>query len=158
MVGRRFPQEVKAAVFNLKSDKAPGSDGFSISFFQRYWDLLRDDIMAFMKEFHLRGWLSKSIGASLIALIPKKFVTDRMKDLKPIGNIYKILAKVLATGLQKILPSSISPSHGVFFPQKTDFRWVLVANECIHLRHRDMLPGLVCKLDLEKACDMIVWD
>lgn len=89
-------EEVKAVVFNLASDKAPGSDVFPLSFFHRIWDLLRVDIMAFMKEFHSRGKLSKSIGASFIALIPKKVKADSIKDFRPIsllGSIYKILAK-----------------------------------------------------------------
>ena len=76
-------EEVKATVFNLASDKAPGPDGFPLSFFHRFWDLLRVDIMAFMKEFHSRGKLSKSIGASFIALIPKKIGADSIKDFKP---------------------------------------------------------------------------
>eukprot|EP00268_Persea_americana_P006200 TRINITY_DN12216_c0_g1_i5.p1 TRINITY_DN12216_c0_g1~~TRINITY_DN12216_c0_g1_i5.p1 ORF type:complete len:120 (+),score=13.69 TRINITY_DN12216_c0_g1_i5:476-835(+) len=98
------------AVFNLASDKAPGQDGFPLSFLHRFWDLLRVDIMAFMKEFHSKGRLSKSISASFIALISKKTGADSIKDFRPIsllGSIYKILAKVLAYRLQKILPSSL---------------------------------------------------
>ena len=51
-------EEIRASVFHLASDKAPGPDDFPMSSFQKYWDLLRDDIMAFMKEFHSRGRLS----------------------------------------------------------------------------------------------------
>ena len=88
-----------------------------MSFFHKFWGLLRVDIMAFMKEFHSRGRLSKSIDASFIALIPKKTGADSIEDFRPIsllGSIYNILAKVLASRLQKILPSIISPSQGAF--------------------------------------------
>ena len=84
---------------SLASDKVPGLDGFSISFFHKFWDLLRIDIMVFMKELHSRGRLSKSIGASFIALIPKKTGADSIRDFRPLsllGDIYKILAKLLA--------------------------------------------------------------
>ena len=33
-------EEVQVTVFNLASDKAPGPDGFPMSFFHRLWDLL----------------------------------------------------------------------------------------------------------------------
>ena len=103
-------EEVKASIFNLASDKTPGLDGFPLSFYQEHWDLLRVDIVAFTKEFHSSGRLSKTIGASFIALVPKKTEADYIKDFRPIshlGSIYKILAKVLVTRLQKILPSSL---------------------------------------------------
>lgn len=34
---------------------------------------------------------------------------------------------------------------------------VLVANKCIHSRHRDKESGVLCKLDLEKAYDIVEW-
>lgn len=34
---------------------------------------------------------------------------------------------------------------------------VLVANECIHSRHRVKLPGILCKLYFEKAYNMVDW-
>ena len=35
---------------------------------------------------------------------------------------------------------------------------VLIANECIHSRYKERVPGLICKLDLEKPCDRVEWD
>ena len=82
-----------------------------MSFYHKFWDLLTVDIMAFMKEFHSRGRLSKSIDASFIALIPKKTGADSIKDFRPIsllGSISKILAKVLAPDSKRSsLPSSL---------------------------------------------------
>lgn len=56
-------------------------------------------------EFHSRCILSKSLGATFIALIPKKLGAANIKDFKTIsliGSVYKILAKVLAGRLQEV--------------------------------------------------------
>ena len=47
----------------------------------------------------VKGKLSKGMGASFIALMPKKVGEVGVKDFRPIsliGRIYKIMAKVLA--------------------------------------------------------------
>eukprot|EP00268_Persea_americana_P054189 TRINITY_DN6183_c1_g2_i1.p1 TRINITY_DN6183_c1_g2~~TRINITY_DN6183_c1_g2_i1.p1 ORF type:complete len:132 (+),score=31.65 TRINITY_DN6183_c1_g2_i1:336-731(+) len=63
--------EVREAVFALRGDQAPGPDGFWIALFQWFWDTIKEDIMAFLKDFHSRGKLPNSIRASFITLIPK---------------------------------------------------------------------------------------
>ena len=86
-----------------------------MAFFQCFWPLLKDDLLAVMKKFHQKGKLSRGLGASFIALIPKKEGVIGIKDYQPIsliGNIYKILAKVLAGRMQKVLPNIISKEQG----------------------------------------------
>ena len=59
---RKFEEEVRQAVFDLVGDKALSLDGLSLAFFQRFWVMLREDILALMDEFHQRGKLSKGWG------------------------------------------------------------------------------------------------
>jgi hypothetical protein len=37
-------EEIKLVVFGMSSDKAPGPDGFSMIFYQTYWDVIKEDI------------------------------------------------------------------------------------------------------------------
>lgn len=56
------------------------------------------------------------LGASFIALIPKKDGAILVKDYQPIsliGGLYKILANVLANRLPRVLPEIISDIQGV---------------------------------------------
>jgi len=39
-------QEVWEVVRNLNGDKVPRPDGFTMAFFQKCWDVLKQDIMA----------------------------------------------------------------------------------------------------------------
>ena len=99
--------------------------------------------MDFMRDFHARGKLSKSQGASFIALVPKQTGTNRIKDFRPISmfrSIYTILAKVSEGRIQKILPSVISPSQGAFVNGRQILDGFLLANECIHSRFQSKGP------------------
>ena len=140
----------------MAGDKATGPHGFPMAFFQHLWPLIKDDFLAFMEEFHQKGKLSRGLGASFIALIPKKKGVIGIKDYQPIsliGSIYKILAKVLAGRIQNMLPDIISKEQGAFVKGRQILDGVLVANKCVHLRNKNKIPGLICKLDLEKAYD-----
>lgn len=102
------------------------------------------------------------MGASFIALIPKNAGADHIKDFRPIsliGSLYKIVAKVLANRLQKVLSSIISKPQSAFVKgrQILDGDRVIIADECVHSRHKDNVPGLLCKLDFEKAYDGVDW-
>lgn len=45
-------EEVVNIVKSMKGDKALGSDGFSIAFFQKCWDIVKDDLMKVVDEFY----------------------------------------------------------------------------------------------------------
>lgn len=76
--------EVKEAVFAMGGDKAPGPNGFPIAFFQMFWEDIKEDVMNYLKEFHARGILSNTIGASFITLIAKRVGAENIKDYRPV--------------------------------------------------------------------------
>lgn len=71
---------MKTAVFDLRGDRALGSVGFPMACFQQFWEVTKGDILAFVKDFHLRCRLSKHIGASFTTLIPKKKGASCLKE------------------------------------------------------------------------------
>ena len=46
-------KEVRDAIFQMKHNRAPGPDGFSAEFFQVFWTLIKNDLMAMFREFHV---------------------------------------------------------------------------------------------------------
>ena len=48
-------EEVKRAVWDCDSFKSPGPDGVSFGFLKDFWDLLQEDFMRFLVEFHIMG-------------------------------------------------------------------------------------------------------
>ena len=83
-------EEIKVTVFGLGGDWAPGPDGFPIVFFQHFWNLLEDELQIFFNEFHENGVVPKELGASFIALIPKKEGAILLKDFRPISLIGRL--------------------------------------------------------------------
>ena len=139
----------KIVVFDLGDDKAPSPDGFPLDFFCRSSRKILK-----MREFHARGKLSRHLRASFNTLIAKKSGAVCIKDFHPIsliGFISKILAKVLASRLQKVLPNLISLAQGAFAHKRQVFDGILVANKCIHSRNLDKKAGLICELDLDNG-------
>ncbi|CAN0847443.1 Uncharacterized mitochondrial protein AtMg00310 [Linum grandiflorum] len=63
--------EIKAATFIIATNQSPGSDGFSSSFFQKYWTLISPKLFRAVSSFFTSGVMLKNINHSIISLIPK---------------------------------------------------------------------------------------
>ena len=77
--------------------------------------MLKEDVMAFFADFHSQCIFEKSLNATFLCLIPKKIKAVNIKDFRPIslvGSLYKLLSKVLASGLRSVL--LISNSQNAF--------------------------------------------
>lgn len=128
-------EEVKALVFSMKPDKSPGLDRMNPMFFQRYWTLVKDDIIEACRDWFQSSIFSAHLNDTLIILIPKVDHPEQVKDYHPISlcNVtYKILAKILANRLKVVLNRIVFVSQSAFVPGRLISDNVLVAFKLIH--------------------------
>ncbi|XP_011621806.1 uncharacterized protein LOC105420310 [Amborella trichopoda] len=62
-------EELKGAVFALPDDKAPCPYGFPLSFFHRFWNLIKVELLEMVRAFMTRGEILIGVNATYIALI-----------------------------------------------------------------------------------------
>lgn len=112
------------------------------------------DFIRFFEEFYRDGIINKRLKNSFIKLIPKR---EGLVELlhywhtSLVGSIYKLVAEVLADRLKKVLPEIIGELQGAFVDDRQILDEVPITNELVHSRKRDKKPGLLFKIEMEKA-------
>ncbi|RVW82501.1 putative ribonuclease H protein [Vitis vinifera] len=112
------------------------------------------------KDFYDHSSFLKSLNNTFLVLIPKKSGAEDLRDFRPIsllGGLYKLLAKVLANRLKKVVGKVVSTSQNAFVKGRQILDASLIANEVIDTWQKQKEKGIICKLDIEKAYDSINW-
>ena len=150
--------EIYVALMKMNGDKAPGPDGFTMTFWQSCWEFIKEEILEMFEDFYVHSSFLKSLNNTFLVLIPKKSGAEDLRDFRPIsllGGLYKLLAKVLANRLKKVVGKVVSISQNAFVRGRQILDASLIANEVIDTWQKQKEKGIICKLDIEKVYDSI---
>ena len=144
----------------MKHNKAPGPDGFPAEFYQVFWELIKDDLMALFKDFHKGSLDLYSLNFGIITLLPKEKEVIHIKQFRPICLLnvsFKIFTKVGVNRLMGIAENVINASQTTFMPGRNILEGVIILHETIHELHTKKKNGVILKIDFEKAYDKVKW-
>lgn len=145
---------ILATVWDCDNFKSPGPDGIHLGFFKEFWEILKVDLLNFFAEFYHNDKLTKGLNSTFIALIPKVDNPQRMVDFRPISlvsSVYKILSKVLANRLRRVVGHVVSGSQSAFIKGRQILDGILIANELVDDAKCKKKYLLLFKVNFEKA-------
>lgn len=104
-------EEVEEAVMQMEKGTAPGPNGFTVDFYQFFWDLVKEEVWEIVEESRKSKRNLKAFNATFLTLIPKEqgaFASDKFRPISLCNVILKIITKVIANHLKPLLPLLIS--------------------------------------------------
>ena len=102
--------EILAALKCMHPGKSPGPDGLPALFYNKFWDIIREEVSSMAIQFLNNGNMLDRINKTNVILIPKVKKPKHMKDLRPISLCkisYKLISKALANRMKIFLPDII---------------------------------------------------
>ena len=142
----------------MEADKAPGPDGFTPRFFKSCWTSIKDDLLKMVRKSQRCIKIGGSTNLDFLALIPKEKDACSFSRFWPISLCktgYKIISKVIASRLKKILPAIIPKNQGGFIKGRKILDNLVLVQEAIHSSCQRKEKGMVIKLDLSNAFDRV---
>ncbi|XP_025678637.1 uncharacterized protein [Arachis hypogaea] len=128
-------EEIKDAVWDCESSRAPGSDGYNMNFIKKCWDEIGVEFTAAVVGFFQTSKLSTDTNITWVALAPKFIGAKEIKDLRPISMVscvYKVISKVLVRRMRAVIPGLVGETQSAFVKDKKLYDGALIACETVH--------------------------
>ena len=153
-------QEIKNAIKILKVNKSPGDDGIVSEFYIEYWYLIHKEFTQVIKHIFNINTLSPSQYNAILTLLYKKGEREDIRNWRPISLLnvdYKIITKILAERLKKILPYIIHTDQKGFVHGRNIQEANRLLQDVISYTDQNQIDSAIIFLDYEKAFDRVEW-
>jgi hypothetical protein len=78
-------EEVREAVLSSYAEGAPGPDGFTFLFYQKFWEVIKTDLINMFRDLIRMKHIYLDLTFAMLTLIPKEADTTSLKKYRPIS-------------------------------------------------------------------------
>lgn len=128
-------EEVRKALFEMESNRAPGPDNILAEFYKCCWDFVKIDIMCLFEAFHAGNLNVARLNYGIITLISKISGAKKIQQFHPICLLrcpYKLLTKVLDNRVAFLADKLISRHQNAFIKNRNIMDGILTLHEVLH--------------------------
>ncbi|CAI7789928.1 unnamed protein product [Closterium sp. NIES-54] len=150
--------KVKEAFKKLACGKSPGLDGIPKELFEQHWDVLGEGFMGLARSFSASASLPASTKEAVTILLHKKGDKDSLNNYRPITLLnftYKVLARVVADRMKKVLHRVISKEQYGFIPGRRLSDAVSLVADIIDVANKGNKDWFLLLVDFQKAFDSV---
>ena len=123
------------ALRSMMNNKSPGMDGLTREFYVQFWDRLSKALTDVANYNYNRTAMTDSQRRALLKLLFKKDDAELLKNWRPISLLnvdYKLIAKVLALRLRRVLPTVIHPDQTCGIPGRSIHENIMKIRDVVH--------------------------
>ena len=152
--------EILATLKLMKNDSAPGLDGIPVEVYKLFWLDFKPILTNVFNYCHESGSLAPSQSQALLCLLHKGGDSARedISSWRPIALLnadYKILAKLLALRLQKVLTKLIDPNQCAFVKGRGISYMLREVYDLIEREKSKDSESILLSIDYSKAFDTL---
>jgi len=144
----------------MEHNKSPSPDGFPVEFYQVFWELIKDDLLAMFTDFHQGTLPLNGLNFGNIILLRKKNdarIIQQYRTICLLNVSFKLFTKVATNRLTSIAQKLIRPTQTTFLPGRNIMEGAVILHKTIHELHTKKQDGVIFKIDFKKAYDKVNW-
>ena len=154
-------KEVTEVLKSFKSGKSPGPDGFTISYYREFSELLSKQMTKVFNAVGLTSTFPMDTLRAHITLIPKEGKDPAdcggYRPISLLNTDLKIFTKILATRIQSWIPQIIDLDQVGFVPTREGRDNTTKVLNLINQVNDKKIPCVFLNTDAEKAFDRVDW-
>jgi hypothetical protein len=128
-------KEVEIVISGMKTETAPGPNGFIVIFFKNLWKYIKNEVVGMVSDFNGVCLDLKRLNYGVITLVPKTREANTFRQYMPIYLLnvdFKIFLKLLAERITPMADKIISESQTAFIKGRNILEGVVILHEVIH--------------------------